>query len=317
MKHARQILTLILTLSLTTQACAWSAGGHHIVSLIAFDLLPRAEQNELLRILEQHPRFAEDFTPRANVANRIRWAVGRAGVWPDVARSQPRYNRPTWHYQLGSTITIGNANVPDDPGPLPPDANLDTQDLYAIQAIELCFNVLRNRRATDSDRALAICWLAHLVGDIHQPCHAGSLYVEGVFPDGDRGANGVPVKQGRNLHSLWDGLLGRRYYEGDINRRLAGITGDRELLEFGRNAVSQSMDGLAWVEESRTAARQAVYTPEVMGAVSAAARGLSDGVGEVYLAEDYLKNAGQVARIRVTQAGWRLAEVWRLALAGE
>ena len=25
--------------------------------------------------------------------------------------------------------------------------------------------------------------------DAHQPCHAGSLYAESVFPEGDRGAN--------------------------------------------------------------------------------------------------------------------------------
>ncbi len=77
------------------------------------------------------------------------------------------------------------------------------------------------------------------------------------------------------------------------------------------------MEGLAWVEESRAAARQAVYTQEVMGPITAAARGLSEGVGQVYLSEDYLKNAGKVARTRAVQAGFRLAEVWRLGLAGK
>ena len=226
---------------------------------------------------------------------------------------------PTWRvvYQLGATITLGNANVPQDPGPLPPNANLDTQDLYVVQAMELCFNVLRNRQAPMGNRALAISWLAHLVGDVHQPCHAGSLYVEGVFADGDRGANSISVKQGRNLHALWDGLLGGRYGEGAINRRLAEITSDKQLVNYGRKAVGQSMDGLAWVEESRATAKQAVYTQEVMGPITAVDRGLSEGVGQVYLSEDYLKNAGKVARVRAAQAGYRLAEVWRLGLAGK
>lgn len=42
-------------------------------------------------------------------------------------------------------------------------------------------------------RAIALCLIGQLVADIHQPCHAGSLYMEGVFAesDGDRGAIGV------------------------------------------------------------------------------------------------------------------------------
>lgn len=78
--------------------------------------------------------------------------------------------------------------------------------------------------------------------------------------------------------------------------------------------VGQSMEASAWVEESREAARQAVYTPEVMGPIKATARGLSAEVGKIYLSEEYLKNAGEVARIRAAQAGHRLSEVWRLAL---
>jgi hypothetical protein len=77
------------------------------------------------------------------------------------------------------------------------------------------------------------------------------------------------------------------------------------------------MDASNWVEESREAARQAVYTQEVMGPITATARGLSAEVGKIYLSEDYLQKAGQVARIRAVQASYRLAEVWRLALAGE
>lgn len=133
--------------------------------------------------------------------NRNRYLIGRAGYWPDVARSQPKYNRPTWHYQLGETLSIGEVEVPVDPVELDPKATLETQELYAIQAIHLCRNVLKDSQSA-GERALAVSWLCHLVADISQPCHAGSLYVEHVFPEGDRGANSIPVKQGRNLHAL-------------------------------------------------------------------------------------------------------------------
>ena len=125
----------------------------------------------------------------------------------------------------------------------------------------------------------------------------------------------INIKQGRNLHSLWDGLLGTRYDEGDINKRLAKITTEQPYKDIGRQAVNQSMLPKQWVIESRNAARQAVYTPEVMSPIQANARGMSEDLETINLSEEYLKNAGEVARIRAAQAGHRLAEVWRLALA--
>ncbi len=51
---------------------------------MAFDQLPPERKAELLRILKEHPRFAEDFKIPANVKNAEHWLIGRAGYWPDV-----------------------------------------------------------------------------------------------------------------------------------------------------------------------------------------------------------------------------------------
>jgi hypothetical protein len=178
---------LVLFLAFPPQAVhAWSEGGHHLIAAIAFSLLTDQEQAELLAVLKQHPRFAEDFVPPENLANdeeRTRWLVGRAGYWPDVARRQPKYHQSTWHYELGPTIVLGNADgieIPQRPGSLPLDATLETQDLYLSQAVELCRKVLSDKSQPAGDRAIALCWIGHLVADSHQPCHAGSLYMEKV-----------------------------------------------------------------------------------------------------------------------------------------
>ena len=42
------------------------------------------------------------------------------------------------------------------------------------QAVELCRQTLQSNATADSDKAIAICWLAHLVADAHQPYHAGA-----------------------------------------------------------------------------------------------------------------------------------------------
>lgn len=195
LKTIRPLALLFTTFVLGgNNAHAWSESGHHIIAEIAFDLLDATEQAMLLATLAEHPRYAEDFTPPQHVRDIVRRRIGRAGYWPDVARRQPKYNRPTWQYQLGATLVIGDAaavNVPADPGPVPAEATLDTQELYVVQANELCQKVMADKTKPPSDRAIALCWLAHLVADSHQPCHAGSLYVAGVFPDGDRGTNSI------------------------------------------------------------------------------------------------------------------------------
>jgi hypothetical protein len=66
----RAIASLLLVLIvLPGESLAWSASGHHLISLIAFDLLTESEQAELLSILAAHPRYEDDFTPPLNVSN--------------------------------------------------------------------------------------------------------------------------------------------------------------------------------------------------------------------------------------------------------
>src|SRR5690349_10745585 len=113
MNPSRKPLALVLVvLALVALSAprthAWSESGHHLVALLAFDELTPDEQQKLLAILAAHPRYAEDFTPSEKIQNVDRFRVGTAGYWPDIARSQPNYNRPTWHYQLGATMTLGD-----------------------------------------------------------------------------------------------------------------------------------------------------------------------------------------------------------------
>ena len=312
---------LILLLIIPPRACfAWSEGGHHLIAAIAFSLLTNQEQADLLDVLKQHPRYAEDFVPPEKLANeeeRTRWLVGRAGYWPDVARKQPKYHRSTWHYELGPTIVLGNADgieVPQRPGSLPLDATLETQDLYLSQAVELCRKVLSEKSQPAGDRAIALCWIGHLVADAHQPCHAGSLYMEKVFvkKDGDRGANSIRTKQRQNMHALWDQLLGDEFAQRTNRRRFAEITSSPQLTEIGRIAVSipGGLDPLVWLGESRKAAIEHVYTPEVLDPMNIVARGIAEKPEVLELSEGYLKNAGRLAQVRAVEAAHRLAALW-------
>jgi hypothetical protein len=312
----KKSLCLLLAVFVALQplpTLAWSEGGHHIISVLAFDLLSKEEQAKLLSTLEKHPRYQEDFAPPdlPNDTEVARWRVGRAGYWPDVARRQPKFHRSTWHYELGESITLGKVNVPDRPGPLPADATLETRNLYISQAIELCRLKIKDT-SSQEEKALALCWMAHLVADAHQPCHAGSLYMEGVFEeeDGDRGANRILTKQRGNLHALWDQLLGDRFTRNGVNKRTTEILGDVELVAFGV-AAGMKPNPQSWLEESRSLAATNVYTPEILSKLEFVSRGLVAKPEVIDLSEVYLKSAGRLAQRRAIEAAHRLAGEWR------
>jgi hypothetical protein len=322
-------LLLIILLAIPKPAFAWAECGHNIVALLAFDLLTKDEQAKILAILEKHPRYADDFTPPADLPNdeeQLRWRIGRMGYWPDIARKTAN-DRPMWHYEVGPALIVGDENkliIAERPGKLPEDATLKTTKLYISQALPMVRKTLSDKSQPDADRAIALCWVTHLVGDAHQPNHAGSLFMEGVFmkTDGDRGANSIPLpepKQPRgpaNMHALWDQVLGNDFDLEAVRGRLAEIRKDDALTSLGKEAATKDngLDPQTWLAESRAFSRENVYRPEVIDSLQKVARGLIEKPEPLVLSDAYQKNAEQVAKRRVTEAAYRLAAVWREAL---
>ncbi len=303
---------------------AWSESGHTIITMMAFLKLPAAQRKQLLASIEKHPRYLEDFQPPEGLTNDevILWRVGRIGYWPDVAGRQPEYARPTWHYELGPNLLVGDATmmpVPDRPGPLPKDATLATQELYVSQAVSLCRKQLADATLSSEDRAIALCWIAHLVADSHQPCHAGSLYMEGVFVEssGDRGANRILTEPAGNMHAFWDRAIGNRFDARGDSLTLISIANDRALATLAEQAMAdeRALDPLQWLEESRSMAVGNVYTPEILDALALVSRGLTSQPELINLSPNYQQRAEDIARQRAALAAARLAKIWTIALA--
>src|SRR6266436_8860325 len=68
------------------------------------------------------------------------------------------------------------------------------------------------RKENDPEqKAIALAWLFHLVGDIHQPLHTAQLFTV-EYPKGDRGGNEICFRvtqagQPMDLHRFWDGVI--------------------------------------------------------------------------------------------------------------
>ncbi|WP_010581954.1 S1/P1 nuclease [Schlesneria paludicola] len=291
------------------QSCsAWSEGGHHLIAVLAFDELTSDVRSSVLDLLGHHPRFEQDFKIPEKVRDPDRWMIGRAAFWPDVAR-RTSFDRPKWHYDVFINATVGDfEDVPLSPRLPPDDATLATKELNIKQAIRLCRKVLKDKNQPPADRAIALCWICHLVGDANQPCHSGSLYSKRLFPTGDRGGNEIPTKQGRNLHALWDNLLGPKFDEGDVLRRAAEVRDSGEFLGAAEVAKSQrGKEPECWLMQAPTGY---VYDKDVIRAIEQAEINGAK-LEPIQLSKEYLSRAGTLAKELAARAAMALAAILR------
>ena len=160
------------------------------------------------------------------------------------------------------------------------------------------------------DKAIAVCWIAHLVGDLHQPLHCCSLYTD-EMPKGDKGGNGTYVRVAANratinLHKFWDDLLGTSAkYQDSANTatelRLRPSFGRDNLPELKKNATADS-----WAKESFDVAYKLAY-------VNATLKGGTEKDGTL-LPDGYTKAAKEAAERRAILAGYRLADTLAAAV---
>src|SRR5262249_19749519 len=128
-----------------------------------------------------------------------------ASVFPDDARGQlfGKYSRPAAHY-VNYRVMSDRDNAVEPP--LPGESVLNTYEEFLRQ--------VRDPATPIEDRAVALSWIFHQSGDIHQPLHAVARFSR-ALPNGDRGGNEarVPISRSSgaeftNLHAFWDGALG-------------------------------------------------------------------------------------------------------------
>ena len=158
-----------------------------------------------------------------------------------------------------------------------------------VEALRWFSQVVADRNTPIMARRLALYYIAHVVGDMHQPLHAGRIT--------DRGGTEIRVTyQGRStsLHFFWDRDLVDLEIGNDaeIANRLAANIHDEERLKW------QSGDPIQWTNESLMLVRSHGYNIATSGEIS----------------DDYVEMARPIVRTRITQAGLRLAWLLNIAL---
>ncbi len=169
---SKLLIAAAVVVLIPSPALAWGKTGHRVVAAIAdtqLSGLARAHVEEILGPGE---------------------SLDEAANWPDEMRAAPgvfwQKTATPWHYVTLNGITYDHA---------PPEGD-------ALQALAHFRSVLKDPAATREDRRLALRFIVHLVGDLHQPLHVGKCC--------DRGGNDVKVTwfgKPTNLHAVWDSAL--------------------------------------------------------------------------------------------------------------
>lgn len=218
-----------------------------------------------------------------------------AACWADDLKSEDVHFFDVWHY---SDTPIYDGVYPQGK----PDGDL-------LWALAENTRILKSKKASDFERARALRFLIHLVGDAHQPLHCVSRFSPDT-PKGDRGGNDFHFlpedtvfnsSNGylRNLHSFWDSAGG--WLAAPIDRPLSAAS-KKQIADWAAqaNAEAADMKQMAgdgdfyrWVQEGAAIAQREAYNTPINTAPNAA----------------YTANTQRICRMRIAIGGKRLADL--------
>lgn len=217
---------LLLFLFIHTLAFAapydWGKTGHRVTGEIAHHYLSNRAERAIEQLLNGE-------------------SLAKASTFADEIKSDSQYRSyGPWHY----------VNIPFDKTydthPKNPKGDI-------IQGIDKCITVLKDKSASRTDKVFHLKLLIHLIGDLHQPMHAGLAK--------DKGGNDFQVRwfnEGTNLHSVWDTKMIEDY--GMSYTELA------KNLDKPSNAQLKAIQAgtpREWLKESRILVKEVYKSTEI------------------------------------------------------
>ena len=299
----RKFTTLAATVFLAAgPSLAWNRAGHMVTGAIAFDELQKASPGTIARvlaILRQHPQYESRWKPQLtgmSEQDQQRLLFMLAARWPDDVRGDKVFDHPAWHF---INYPYKPKGQPDSvPAPAPDSDNI-------VSAFHQNMAIISSP-APDDQKAVALCWIFHLLGDSHQPLHTVLMFTT-QFPNGDRGGNLFFIRPDpsnpatQNLHAYWDGILltDERYDPA----RLFGIKIEKEHPTTPSKTPAETPFE-KWTHQSFELAVSKVYRKGKL-------KISTDKNAGAPLPADYHAVAEQVAQRQVALASQRLADLLR------
>lgn len=253
-------------------AFAWDDVGHKTIAYIAWQKMTPQARAQAIKILRSAP---EDSNIGAYFMNTARELSAREqdyfmlmSTWSDIIRDKDfqtrykKYHHGPWHYL--DTFWRDGAN-----GKPELVTGMEDGKENAVERLFFFDKMLRDSAASNEDKAVALAWILHLAGDIHQPLHASGR-VTSEEPKGDQGGNtflltpkDTPRDKSENLHWFWDSIIVRNIPRGascddDFISMVAGqVMKKYPEAEFANRLEPGKFD--EWQQESYRIAATKLY----------------------------------------------------------
>ena len=166
-----KILLLLISITLSFQAFSWGQTGHRVTAAIAEHYLtPQAQKavNELL--------INEDMAEASTYFDEMK--SNQSEFWQKTASR--------WHY-----VNVHKGKTYEQEG-APSEGD-------AVTALKMYSKLIKDPKSSFEDKQLALKFIIHIIGDLHQPFHTGVSE--------DHGGNKIKVNffwKDSTLHRVWD-----------------------------------------------------------------------------------------------------------------
>ena len=289
MRSSHLSACVILAAAAPAPALAWGYEGHEIIADIARARLTPAVSAKVDALLASDT----DTLTAHDMASEATWADAYRGAGHRETAQWHFVDQELDHPDLASACfgRPGLNGAPASAGPAQ-DCVVDKIDEFTAE--------LAAPGTSGPERLLALKFVLHLVGDVHQPLHASDHQ--------DHGGNCVRIALGgartSNLHAFWDtGVLAPL----GPDPQAAAIVLAARITSAQAAAWSQGA-AADWAAESFGVAKSVAYT---LGTPA----GCSQDSAPVPLPSSYVAAAQVAADLQLEKAGVRLAWVLNRALA--
>lgn len=319
----RSLLFALVTFAVSSGAnlaYGWGCEGHQMVALLARVHLTPAATNAVDQLLRANP-----------VETNSQFCKGGGDLmadvasWADMVRNAEKTG--LWHYidiPLAAHVTDPNHDLSQWCDPVTPsaDATAPVKDRpgCVVTAIGYLSGILSDASKPSADRAAALRYLIHFVGDMHQPLH--------TTDNNDRGGNCTSFKffadeRPSNLHSIWDSrIISKKLSETAMTPAQYATQLDSQFGGAWKTWAAGTVTDWAW--DGHTVAEKVTYgalTPSVpVETPDPKTPGLSTDEGcnaergkvtalHISIGDDYYAKAMPVIDQQLAKGGYRLAGV--------
>ena len=304
-----RLCTLAAGVLFVSGALAFGDEGHEVVALVAHAHMSAkaiAEADRLLQSDTSAYRMADggmtsdSFERQATWADYFRDSQRATGKLPEQIHSY------FWHF-VDTEIRGGSLEVACFGFPTPSAGTLASQGPdpdCVVNKIEQFAAELASPAIADSEKVVALRFLMHFVGDIHQPLHASD--------DLDKGGNGkqasIGTAKATTLHHHWDTT-----FVTLIGAPLGGSVTDPKAVVQGLRTPT-SAEAAQWLGAPNPRYWALESYALAQGYAYALPQPLAVGTKLVYALDAiYVKNATSVTSEQLNKAGYRLAAILNLA----